>query len=177
MQADVLMPSRPEVKTERIDSRLTYGTESEVYRFSIKSNGYYTLRYLQFKFQHSGLDWTRYDSPEDWKIYPVVNGQIDYGRQVGAGAEESVGNLRVKMFKPGDADAGYIGVPDKTAFALVTTIIDDKSSETDFFATYMPAEGWSWIDRAYANSWGTLDEKLDSSGVTGLRTETFTKSR
>ncbi len=178
LKADVLaLPIQIEVQTEQIDPRLTYGTESEVYRFSIEAGGFYTLRYVSFKFQHSGLDWTRFDSADEWKVYPVLSGQIDYLHQVGSGAEQSSGNLRVKMFQPGDKDSGYIGGAGKSGFALVTTVIDDKNTEPDFFAAYMPDEGWSWVVGAYGNSWGTLNEKSDTSAVKGLRTEMFTKSR
>lgn len=178
LKADVsALPSQIEVQTEQIDPRLTYGTESEVYRFSIKSGGFYTLRYVSFKFQHGGLDWTRFDSASDWKVYPVINGRVDYLHQVGSGAEQSSGTISVKMFQAGDKDSGYIGGAGKSGFALVTTIIDDKNTEPDFFAAYMPDDGWSWVRGAYGDSWGTLNEKLNSESVNGLRTDTSTKSR
>lgn len=177
LKTDVLGLIQIQVKTEQIDPHLAYGTESEVYRFSIDSNNFYTLRYLDFKFQHGGLDWSRFDSADEWKIYPVANGRIDYLHQVGSGAEESSGNLRMKMFTSGDKGSGYRSYAGKNTFALVTTVIDDKNVEPDFFVIHMPDEGWSFVAGTYSNSWGTLGDKLDSKSVEGLPTESFSQSR
>lgn len=173
LQTNVLVI--PEISVETIieNTELKYGTESEVYRFKIDATQAFTIRYLTFQFSHSGLDWSKFDSADDWKMYEVINGEIDYSAQVGEGSElSSNGILKMKMFSAGKRDVGFVG--EKNTFVLVTDII--KTGTDTSFGVMTYTDGMSWVWGAYYNSWGTLDEKLGSEGVSGLATESSTKN-
>lgn len=173
IQTNVLLVPEISVETVTGNTNLTYGTESEVYRFKIDATQAFTIRYLTFQFSHSGLDWTKFDSTEDWKMYEVVNDEIDYSAQVGEGSELSDnGILKMKMFSAGKRDVGFVG--EKNTFVLVTDII--KTGSDTSFGVMTSAEGISWVWGAYNNSWGTLDEKLGAEGVSGLAMESSTKN-
>ena len=127
LQTNVLVI--PEISVETIieNTELKYGTESEVYRFKIDATAPFTIRYLTFH-SHSGLDWTKFDSADDWKMYEVVNGEIDYSVQVGEGTELSDnGILKMKMFSSGKRDVGFVG--EKNTFVLVTDIIKTEVTQ------------------------------------------------
>lgn len=173
LQANLLAHPELKVSSEIDNSKLSYGTESEVYRFKIDATSPFTIRYLGFEFSHSGLDWTKFDSAKDWKIYEVVNGEIDYADQVGEGSELSGnGILKMKMFSAGKRDVGFVG--QKNTFVLVTDVI--KAGSDTSFGVMMQSADWTWVWGAYTNSWGTLEKKLGADQVIGLPTEISTKN-
>lgn len=172
LQTNVLVI--PEISVETIieNTELKYGTESEVYRFKIDATAPFTIRYLTFQFSHSGLDWTKFDSADDWKMYEVVNGEIDYSVQVGEGTELSDnGILKMKMFSSGKRDVGFVG--EKNTFVLVTDII--KTGGDTSFGVMTYTDGMSWVWGAYNNSWGTLEKKLGADSIKGLPTNISSK--
>lgn len=163
-------------ETVGTENNLSYGSETEVYRFSIDSNQYYTIRYIGFEFTHSGLDWSRYDDAKDWEVFEVSNGIADFRNEVGIGTDIKNGLLRVKMYSQNKTDSGFIGGPVKKTFVLVTEIIDDKLGSPNIFSVRIPGEfpegfDLAWVRGAYLNSWGTIEGRIGSDEVLGLPTE------
>lgn len=173
LQANLLVNPELEVSSIIDNGKLTYGTESEVYRFKIEGTQPFTIRYLTFAFSHSGLDWTKFDSADEWKMYEVVDGEINYSAQIGEGSELSAnGILKMKMYSAGKRDVGFVG--QKNTFVLVTDVIKTGSDTSFGVATY--DGGMSWVWGAYYNSWGLLNEKLGADKVKGLATDSSSKN-
>ena len=69
------------------DEFLEYSSNAEVYQFSLSAETPYTLRYLTFAVDYTGLQKSAIDHASSWKIYQVNNGAIDYSKTLGFGED------------------------------------------------------------------------------------------
>lgn len=161
-----------EISVPKRDDGLAYGTQSEVYRFTLDADAPYSLRYLSFQISHAGLQTTPLSYASNWRLYKVVNGVVDYTNEVGSGEELADGILRVRLSSA--RGAAYLGEKGKETFALLSTVIKDREADAanEAGGTWMqvmisPAY-WAWAPGWHQSAWLSLEEKYDADFVSGF---------
>jgi len=165
------------VSTAEQSATISYGTQAEVYRFSVDSDSSYTLRYLTMSVKSSGLDLSA--TPMDWKLYKVTGDKIDFLSQVGYGEKFVDEDLRFRMFLSTETtSSGFLGVPGKATFAVVSSVLKNPSAgKSDVFLRAHLGHGsskemgWAFKFGHDNRSWMKVDSILDSSRINGLPTE------
>lgn len=154
-------------------STLEYGSQAEVFRFSLSSDAAYTLRYLTLAVNESGLKLSA--KAEDWKIYEVKNGQVDFSAAVGYGEQWSETFLKMRL--QSGASVGYSRGSGKQTFALVTSVLKDPAvggtSEAPWLEVSIPnvlpsGLDWAFVPGVVTVPWMDVSAPFASAQVHGL---------
>lgn len=146
---------------------LSYSSQAEVFRFTLQSEGPYTLRYLTLTAQTTGLK-----PIQEWTVYPVENGEADFEKPV-AVSEQYHGDL-VRFRFSSSAAAGYLAQPGENNFVVVASILKDPaSSKAPELSIGFPDQlthewNWAWLPGHHSESWLQLGESLGAEEVFGL---------
>lgn len=161
-----------ETEIVEANQKLSYGSESEIYRFKLNSTRDFSIRYLVLSFESGGLMNDRLNAVSDWKVYENSSGKI-----IGEGVEIIEGKLRVKLFEAGQKDMAYILPAGNNSFSVSAPIIDDKYFGPDFVKVRLESDGvfeWTVSDVAFEKSWGSFEgEKGGAEKVLGLPTAEY----
>ncbi|MBT4384976.1 hypothetical protein HOD30_04495 [Candidatus Peregrinibacteria bacterium] len=135
---------------------LRFGSQSEVYEFTLKGDAPYTLRYLTIGIEAFGLQKVHLESPQYWTVYELEKGATDYKNAVGRGEAFKDGELRVRMFS--DYERPYLAEKGRTTFILVGTVLKDPNIEEDAnLNIFMPESSqvfdWAWLPGHLESSW------------------------
>lgn len=161
------------------DDFLEYSSNSEVYRFSLEADTPYTLRYLTFAVDYSGLQESAIGHASSWKIYAINEGIVDYSDTLGFGESMDGGLMRVRMLS--NRSAGYAGAAGVSDFALTTTALRDFYAEDNVkMVISMPTDlsakwDWAWVPGIYLDAWMGLDDSFGIEFVDGLPGKTVSK--
>ena len=155
------------VEIPKQNATLSYSTQAEVFTFTLKAAGPYTLRYLTLQVDAVGL------KPIDsWTLYEMNYGQVDFTKPVGNSEEHEGDLLRFRLFS--SRSAAYLGEAGEQTFVVVASVLKDPdSTEPASLAFSFPAElpptmNWAWLPRQHSEVWLNVEGSLDSSEVEGL---------
>ncbi len=165
LQTDLLQVEEnvsQEFQLELVDDyeagRIKYGTQAELYRFSLKANGPYTLRYLTFAAESNALQGDALRGHVE--IYEVIKGKVDYTEPVGRGEKWADDELRVRLFSP--ENGPYLGEKGTQEFLVTGTVLKDpKSAEVATLEVWIPEEpamDWAWLEGHLEGSWLSVEE-------------------
>ena len=149
------------------DGELEYGISSEVYRFGIEAEGPYSLRYLSFDVDWTGLRDESIGHASSWKIFQVVDGEVDWLTTIGMG--ESLDDGKLKMRLSSGRGAAFLSEGGKTEFVLTTYVLSDMNSEEEASVKVgMTGDELSFVPGFYSGSWMNLEEKFGAEFLEGL---------
>lgn len=155
------------VEIPKQNATLSYSTQAEVFNFTLKAAGPYTLRYLTLQVEAAGL------KPIDsWTLYEMNYGQVDFTKPVGNSEERDGDLLRFRLFS--SRSAAYLGEAGEQTFVVVASVLKDPGVPSPASLTFsFPAElpstmNWAWLPGEHSEVWLNVDESLDSSEVEGL---------
>lgn len=153
---------------------IEYGSQAEVFRFSLEAEEAYTLRYLTVAVRHAGL--TLSDRAEDWKLYEVHNGQIDFSAPVGYG--ESFDDVYLKLRFESTPSVGYWGSKGEDTFALVASVLNGSEGSEPWLTVSAPTllpDGfdWAFVAGKHSEAWMGVGATYHSAEVSGLPTEEY----
>lgn len=137
--------------------RIKYGTKTELYRFSLKSNGPYTLRYLTLAAETNAIQEEALHN--NVEVYEVNKGKVDYTEPVGRGEKWANGEFRLRLFTP--ENGPYLGNKGSQEFLVTSTVLKEaKSAELATLFVYIPKEpimDWAWLEGHLEGSWLSVD--------------------
>lgn len=150
LQASILNSSNTISDTLKIEDQkildLNFGSMVEVYRFTLSMSEAYTLRYLNFEVNTQDIQ------VEDWAVYEVTNGVIDYNTKVGQSEEYNLGKLKLRFFSK--RSYGYFG-EGRQEFALTAKI---KRIGENPSLQIKASDEVDWIKGDTKRPWGALDK-------------------
>lgn len=123
---------------------LRIGNSVEIHRFTLDMETPYTLRYLTFDLEMTDL-WA-----EDWFVYEVHKGDIDYQNKVAQGESYENGQLKLRFFS--ERSHGYYGEGEQE-FALVSTL--NRSGENPEIKV-SKTQLIDWIEGHLNEAWGAF---------------------
>lgn len=140
---------------------LKFSSQSEVFRFDLRADTPYSLRYISLYFWSEGL---REDiqNPEAWSVYEVEKGRTDYSKKVGQGELLEEGVLRLRFFnEPSQAYRGEKGIQ---AFVLSAPVLSDEANPQ--LNLRLPEQGeklpelldWRWTPGHPEGSWMSIED-------------------
>ena len=153
---------------------LSYSSQAEVFRFTLDSQGPYTLRYLTLSAEAEGLK-----PITSWTIYPLKGDIIDFENPV-AVSEKYQDNL-VRFRFSSSASAAYLAQPGDNNFAVVASVLKDTTSDMEagltvaFPETLSSDWNWAWLPGEHSEAWLQLGESLGAEEVAGLPGESVRK--
>lgn len=153
---------------------LSYSSQAEVFRFTLESQGPYTLRYLTLVAYLEGLK-----PITSWTVYPLNGEEIDFENLV-AVSEQVKDNL-VRFRFSSSTSAAYLAKPGVNDFVVVASVLKDSASDAEpqltigFPETLTKEWDWAWLPGHHSEAWFQLDESLGAEEVTGLSGETLRK--
>ncbi len=146
---------------------LSYSSQAEVFRFTLESEGPYTLRYLTLMTYPEGLK-----PITSWTVYPLNGEEIDFESPV-AVSEQAKDNL-VRFRFSSSASAAYLVKPGVNNFVVVASVLKDPASDMEpqltigFPETLTSEWDWAWLPGHRSEAWLQLGESLGAEEVTGL---------
>ena len=161
------------VKIPKQSDTLSFSTQAEVLRFTLRADGPYTLRYLTVEVETSGLK-----PITDWTVYKVKNGQIDFSESVGYG-ESPVNNfVRLRLFS--SRSAAYLGAEGEQEFAVLASVLKDPAAPAATVSLSLPQElpletDWAWLPGNHGETWLSVGESVGAADVLGLPTKSIQK--
>jgi hypothetical protein len=178
--ANVLNAPEFLVTTVKQSSTISYGTQSEIYRFSVNASTAYTLRYLTASIKADGLKIP--SNPALFKVYEVRGDKIDFSRTVGYGEKIEGNEIRLRFFSDeSDGSYGFLGVKGKTIFAILSSVLKDTSStaQKSLQVCLVPGSSkllnWAFIFGHDNRAWMDIENALGAGSVSGLSTEMATR--
>ncbi len=166
-------PTTLSVTTVGEGGELDFGSQVELYRFSLDANGPYTLRYLSFQIEATGMqsDWS---NPENWALYPVEKNKVQYQKQLGQGERWDAELLQVRLFSPGVE--GFLGEPGELTFALTGPVLSSGDGNPHVkvflpeFSSLPYSFDWMWTGSHFYDSWLRFEGKAGAESLDGLPT-------
>lgn len=148
------------LEDDYVMEKIRYGTQAELYRFSLKASGPYTVRYLTLAADTNALQ--REALEANVELFEVNRGKVDYTKPVGHGETWSNGEVRIRLF---NSDNGpYLGEKGTQEFLVTSTILKDpKSAERVTLRVSMPQNplmDWAWLQGHLEGSWLNATEWL-----------------
>lgn len=146
---------------------LSYSSQAEVLRFTLESEGPYTLRYLTLIAYPEGLK-----PITSWTVYPLNGDEIDFENPV-AVSEQIKDNL-VRFRFSSSASAAYLVEPGVNDFVVVASVLKDSASDTEpqltigFPDSLSDEWNWAWLPGHHSEAWLQLGESLGAEEVAGL---------
>jgi len=146
---------------------LSYSSQAEVFRFTLESEGPYTLRYLTLNVYPEGLK-----PITSWTIYPLVDDRIDFESPVAVSENYQDNLVRFRFYS--SASAAYLAPPGENNFAVVASILKDTTSDMEagltvaFPETLSSDWNWAWLPGEHSEAWLQLGESLGAEEVAGL---------
>ena len=153
---------------------LSYSSQAEVFRFTLKSQGPYTLRYLTLSAELEGLK-----PITTWTIYPLKGDEIDFENPAAVSEKTEAGLVRFRFSS--SASAAYLAQPGENNFAVVASVLKDPSSKAApglsmAFPENLTTEwNWAWLPGEHSEAWLQLGESLGAEEVDGLPGEAVRK--
>ena len=161
------------VKIPKQSDTLSFSTQAEVLRFSLRAEGPYTLRYLTMQIEASGLK-----PIPDWTVYKMKGGQIDFSESVGYGETQIDGFVRLRLFS--SRSAAYLGESGEQEFAVLASVLKDPAAPAATVSLSLPQElppetDWAWLPGSHGETWLSVGESLGAADVLGLPTKSIQK--
>jgi len=154
------------VEVPEQSGELSFGSSVEVYRFVLETVGPYSIRYLSFAVDWAGLRNETIAHPSAWKLYKVVDGEVDYLDTIGVA--ESIEDGVLKMRFSSSRGTAFLG-EGGDEFALVTSVLSDPGSDEEpQISVGISGDDWAWVPGIYEGSWMSLEEKYGAEGIAGL---------
>ena len=151
---------------------LSYSSQAEVFRFTLQSDGPFTLRYLTLAVSGQGLK-----PVTGWTVYPLKNKQADFANPVGSAQSYADGLLRLRFSS--SASAAYIVDPGEHTFVLVASVLKDPVSTVSpelsigFAENLLKEWDWAWLPGKHTEAWLEVQNALGSDSVGGLPEHTI----
>lgn len=158
----------------RQNDTISFSTQAEVARFTLKGEGAFTLRYVTLSIQSTGLK-----PIQNWTIYEVNESGIDFKNPVGYAEKMDSELLKIRLFS--SPSSAYLCEDGEQTFALVAEVLSDSdpttsSSLTLSFPSSLPSElDWAWLPGVYAEPWINVSESLGVSELSELSELPLTK--
>lgn len=146
---------------------LSYSSQAEVFRFTLESEGPYTLRYLTLMVYPEGLK-----PITSWTVYPLSGEEIDFENPV-AVSERAKDSL-VRFRFSSSASAAYLVKPGVNDFVVVASVLKDSTSGMEprltigFPDSLNDEWNWAWLPGHHSEAWLQLGESLGAEEVSGL---------
>lgn len=146
---------------------LSYSSQAEVFRFTLKSDGPYTLRYLTLNAYAEGLK-----PITSWTIYSLNGEEVDFENPVAVSEQVKDNLLRFRFSS--SASAAYLVDPGINDFLVVASVLKDSSSGIEpeltigFPETLSKEWDWAWLPGHHGEAWLQLGESLGAEEVAGL---------
>ncbi|MFA4814856.1 MAG: hypothetical protein WC924_01080 [Candidatus Gracilibacteria bacterium] len=153
---------------------LSYSSQAEVFRFTLKSAGPYTLRYLTLMAYPEGLK-----PITSWTIYPLIEDEIDFENPVAV--SEKINENLVRFRFSSSVSSAYLVPPGENSFVVVASVLRDGNSDLDPQLTMVFPEqlekdwNWAWLPGRHSEAWLQLGESLGIEEVAGLPGEALRK--
>jgi hypothetical protein len=159
-------------------STMKFGSVVDVFRFKIYADYEYALRYITFRVDSEGLNLWKLQDADNWAVYLVENGEVDYSEEVGFGEIFNMGYVKMRFYLPENKYMAFEGERGETEFALVSNVIRDEWAATEngepvnpYLKISIPGDNpdsWAWAVGRQSTSWMSVDEKFGSEYVKGL---------
>lgn len=138
------------LKTTDLPLDIAFGSRSLVHRFELEAEAPYSLRYLVLHVEEGSLD------PTALRVYPEVDGEVDFSQELGRGVRAEGPWIRVLM----EAEEGlpYLGQVGRSRF-VVTAPVTEPISGVQLASEGAPFD-WAWIPGATERPWFFVEESL-----------------
>lgn len=165
-------PSFLKISLPQQSGKIEYGSQAEVARFTLSAEESYTLRYLTVEVVSDGLQMP--GEPQEWRLYRVEEGRVDFNAMVGYGEAWSESFLKVRLYSTGSV--AHFGEAGSSTFALVTSILKDETGVLPTLQTELPSalpEGfdWAFVPGTVERPWMNVETTMGSEKIFGLPTE------
>jgi len=158
-------------------SSIEYSTQAELFRFTLSAKSEYTLRYATLAVGSKGLILPA--KAQDWKVYAVQNGRVDFSKPVGYGEQWSDSLLRLRFSSA--SSVGTFGEAGEATFALVTSVLRDGAfSGAPSLSVNLPIAlpagmDWAFVPGHVNSTWMDVQNPFGFADVLGLPTAPLMK--
>lgn len=145
-----------------------------IFRVSTDSRVGATIRYGSANVYWTGYDSNAFSDPDDWVVYTVLNGKVEYDNPVGQGVEfeiitDGTAALRFRLNGELESQSGYAFVCYED-FALATNIFVDGFESGDVSLSFDidvegPSYNWSFVQNMTLLPWTLVEDKHGSDSI------------
>ena len=151
------IPESLTVYSTQNPEKLRFGSQVEVFRFTLNSGEAYSLRYLTLRAESAGL---LPSEPKDWQVFEIQKDGIDYSKPVGRGENWQEKDLRLRFFSP--ENGPYLAPASKQEFLVTTRVLSDpNATENPNLTVQIPVDplmDWAWLRGHITGSWLSVEE-------------------